>query len=217
MASTNITAIAAQINEQHALAQQHAETAIEHARRAGLLLLEAKAQLEHGNWLSWLEANTQVSARSAQRYMRVAQGKPMPIRALKCDTVSHLDSTDLPARARASIRRVAGDYDSIVQRFEAGDIATPVELDQLDVNLRQLFVDVGAIIEQATFDRDADALATVSMEMARIELALMAFRRTQRQATAFADRIHQTLRKKFGHKVVDDLIGASKYSGGDRA
>ena len=77
---------ASQINELHALAQSHAEEAIDSACRAGELLLQVKAELAHGEFLTWLELNCSVSARQAQRYMRAAQGKPLPIRAIKCDT-----------------------------------------------------------------------------------------------------------------------------------
>jgi hypothetical protein len=49
------------------------------AINAGQKLKVAKAQLGHGEWLPWLEANTPVSARTAQRWMQLhtaqAQGK----------------------------------------------------------------------------------------------------------------------------------------------
>ena len=85
---TGIQAYAAGINRHHQQAQAHASRAIEHAIEAGKLLLQAKAQLPHGQFLSWLEANCQVSARQAQRYMRAAQGRPLGRR--KNDTVSHM-------------------------------------------------------------------------------------------------------------------------------
>lgn len=88
--------IAAQIRAEHQLAQQHAETAIEHARRAGALLLQVKDALAHGAWLPWLSDHCELSARQAQRYMRAAQGKPTTPRLIKSDTSSHL--TAPPAR-----------------------------------------------------------------------------------------------------------------------
>jgi hypothetical protein len=39
----------------------------------GALLLEAKAQVEHGEWLPWLKAQTGFSERSAQNYMAAAK------------------------------------------------------------------------------------------------------------------------------------------------
>jgi hypothetical protein len=63
--------LAAQINEAHKLAREHAESAIDHAFRAGDLLIEAKGKVQHGHWLPWLRENVQFSERSAQAYMRL--------------------------------------------------------------------------------------------------------------------------------------------------
>ncbi|OUM01653.1 DUF3102 domain-containing protein [Variovorax sp. JS1663] len=74
--------IASDINRHHELACLRADEAINHAAEAGKLLLEVKAALKHGEWLPWLEENIFVSARQVQRYMQVAQGRPLPLRAL---------------------------------------------------------------------------------------------------------------------------------------
>jgi hypothetical protein len=47
------------------------------------MLLEAKAQLKHGEWLPWLSENFDLTRRTASTYMRLANGKP----------ISHLDAT----------------------------------------------------------------------------------------------------------------------------
>lgn len=87
--------VAAEINRHHGLAVARAGEAIQHVIAAGKLLLEVKAALPHGQFGEWMEANLQVSARQAQRYMAAAQGKAIPSRALgnqdrKNDTVSYL-------------------------------------------------------------------------------------------------------------------------------
>lgn len=86
------TTIASEINQHHAIAQAKAGEAIHHAKEAGRLLLEVKAALPHGEFGKWLEQNITVSVRQAQRYIAVAEGKQVPIRALasKSDTVSYL-------------------------------------------------------------------------------------------------------------------------------
>ncbi len=84
--SMDIQTYAADINHHHQQAQQHAAKAIDHAIEAGKLLLKVKAELPHGQFLAWLEANIAVSARQARRYMQAAQGKPL----IKTDTVSNL-------------------------------------------------------------------------------------------------------------------------------
>lgn len=69
--------LAAQINSEHASGLDNARSAVEHARRAGELLLQAKQRLRHGEWLPWLETNCpDVSARSATGYMQVARHPP---------------------------------------------------------------------------------------------------------------------------------------------
>ena len=54
-------ALAIEIRAQHLLARQAADTAIDHARRAGMLLLQAKAALDHGEWLPWLAEHCALS------------------------------------------------------------------------------------------------------------------------------------------------------------
>lgn len=51
--------------------------ALDHYRRAGELLIEAKQAVTHGEWSDWLAANVRrASERSAQRYMRLAKHWP---------------------------------------------------------------------------------------------------------------------------------------------
>jgi hypothetical protein len=82
-----------EINRLHGLAQVSASDAVEYAKQAGLLLVEVKNKLKHGQFLSWINDNLSVSVRQAQRYMDVANGKPVAIRSLagKYDTMSHLE------------------------------------------------------------------------------------------------------------------------------
>ena len=46
---------------------------VEHYRRAGELLIEAKEGVPHGEWGAWLEDNFALNASTAQRYMRLAR------------------------------------------------------------------------------------------------------------------------------------------------
>jgi hypothetical protein len=54
----------------------------------GQKLIAAKAEVEHGEWLRWLKTEFGWNARTAQRYMQVAQAF-----STKCDTVSYLGLT----------------------------------------------------------------------------------------------------------------------------
>lgn len=66
-----LMSLAAGINREHNLAEQMAKSAIEHALKAGELLIQAKAQCKHGGWLPWLEGSLDIGARQAQKYMRL--------------------------------------------------------------------------------------------------------------------------------------------------
>jgi hypothetical protein len=68
--------LVADINEQHKLFNSCTEKAIDHAIRCGLLLLQAKETVKHGEWGNWLKANIKFSERQAQNYMRVASRLP---------------------------------------------------------------------------------------------------------------------------------------------
>lgn len=70
----NLSMLPEQINAEHEAAFGKAREALDHARRAGELLIEAKAKVGHGKWLPWIEANCRFSESKAQRYIRLAEG-----------------------------------------------------------------------------------------------------------------------------------------------
>src|SRR5262245_8311082 len=69
--------LAQQINGAHAAAQHSLRASVEHAIRAGELLIEAKRTIKsatgHGSWTTWLAENVEFSERLAQSYMRLAR------------------------------------------------------------------------------------------------------------------------------------------------
>lgn len=77
-----------EINTEHRLARESAESAIQHARRCGQLLLQKKSELQHGQFAEWVTANCEFSYRSARAYMRVAAlqnetGSTLPLSSLR--------------------------------------------------------------------------------------------------------------------------------------
>lgn len=68
-----LESIAEEINAAHGMVGSLALSSLDHARQAGLLLIAARKKIDHGGWLPWLEANTSVPERTAQRYMRIAK------------------------------------------------------------------------------------------------------------------------------------------------
>ena len=72
-ASNSLADLAARIRAEHEAATAFLKSGLERAINAGNLLIEAKAQLAHGQWLPWLAEHCQMSERTAQAYMRVAR------------------------------------------------------------------------------------------------------------------------------------------------
>ena len=73
--TTVSTSLAAEINREHEQCEQAFTSAVEHAIRCGELLEEAKAQVQHGEWLPWLADHFAASERTARGYMRLAANR----------------------------------------------------------------------------------------------------------------------------------------------
>jgi hypothetical protein len=69
----SLSQLATQSNAEHAQAETTLRAGLEHARNAGRLLLPAKEQCQHGEWLPWLKDNVRFSERTARAYMTVAR------------------------------------------------------------------------------------------------------------------------------------------------
>ena len=114
IATNDLAQLAKVINREHDLACQAIRTGLEHALTAGDLLQQAKAKVQHGDWLAWLEANCTVSERTAQAYMRLAREWPrlsdpkaqrvadLPLRQVLA-LVAEPRSEEAPQSARAEI------------------------------------------------------------------------------------------------------------------
>lgn len=72
LAGLELPALAARAQIEHQAVVLHAQSTILHAIRAGNLLDAIKLRLKHGDFLLWVEEHCGVSARQAQRYMKVA-------------------------------------------------------------------------------------------------------------------------------------------------
>lgn len=67
------TTIVPEIQRHHTAATAAASTAIHHAIEAGRLLIEVKAQLQHGAFGQWVERDCGIGYRTARRYMQAAE------------------------------------------------------------------------------------------------------------------------------------------------
>jgi hypothetical protein len=73
--SNSLADLAARINTAHEAAAAALKSSVIHAMQAGDLLIEAKKQVGHGEWLPWLKANFAFSDRTARLYMQVARSR----------------------------------------------------------------------------------------------------------------------------------------------
>lgn len=71
----SLPALASEINREHEAAERAINDSLQHARRCGELLNEAKAspEIKHGEWQAWVEDNFAASYRTAAGYMRIAK------------------------------------------------------------------------------------------------------------------------------------------------
>ena len=68
---------AARIRAEHEACGAALKRGLQHAAAAGNMLIEAKAQLKHGEWLPWLRNHCGIPERTARRYMEIAGGGPL--------------------------------------------------------------------------------------------------------------------------------------------
>jgi hypothetical protein len=70
------------------------QNALARAIEAGMLLIQAKAKYgQHGVWKSWLNANCELSERTAQRYMKLAEGRNKLEQIMKSKNATMADLT----------------------------------------------------------------------------------------------------------------------------
>lgn len=74
-ASNSLADLAGRIVIEHQAVSTALKDGVRHAITAGELLIEAKAQLQHGQWLPWLGQHCTISERTAQLYMRCARNR----------------------------------------------------------------------------------------------------------------------------------------------
>lgn len=94
-APTSLDTLALEIMAAHRAALGASASALDHGRHAGDLLIQAKKQLRHGEWLRWVSANCDLSIRMMQVYMQIARGwsRLEELRNAYPDTYLHLDIT----------------------------------------------------------------------------------------------------------------------------
>jgi hypothetical protein len=100
---SDLDGLAQQIKSEYGQMMAACRAGVEHARRMGELLCQAKDRMAHGQWHGWLESNFGFTDRTAQRWMRLAARWPEI--AAKCDSVSDLTVT----KALAQLANTSGE------------------------------------------------------------------------------------------------------------
>jgi Protein of unknown function (DUF3102) len=109
---------AGKINSEHSKFLDAYRATWQHALRVGSLLVEAKAEVGHGNWGAWVEENCAFSDRTARDYMRIARHRERVEELLKSAGSADLSIqgvlrelaapvSNIPTRERVILKRAS--------------------------------------------------------------------------------------------------------------
>jgi hypothetical protein len=116
----------------------------------GLVLLEAKRQIAHGNWIEWLEANTPNTRQDATRRMRIAESFLAGLSKSKWNT-------RVPFETATQIL-----FDNFAEMLSA-DAASPMD------ESNPVFAAVAQYVDGRSYRALADALPKPRMGGARVK------------------------------------------------
>jgi hypothetical protein len=129
--SNSLAVLAARIQQEHAACASALQRGLDHAVAAGKLLIEAKAQIPHGQWLAWLRDHCKIPVRTAQRYMEVApyaaEIKNDKLAHLTGDAVSALAAPRPPDQAETEEELMAWGRERLNAPFTESDVEALVE------------------------------------------------------------------------------------------
>jgi len=73
IAPPTLDKLATRINAEHHACENAARSAVLHAHNVGRMLLQAKSEMSHGKWRTWMADHLKFSERTAQRYMLIGE------------------------------------------------------------------------------------------------------------------------------------------------
>ena len=122
--SNSLTDLAARIKAEHEAVSVALKDSVRHAIAAGEMLIEAKEQLKHGQWLPWLNEHCTISERTAQLYMRTARNRE----AIEANAQS---VADLTLNEAAALLAMSSDMKKLLEfAKEASKLTDPEEFFQ---------------------------------------------------------------------------------------
>lgn len=122
-----IQTLAAEINILHEEAERHANMAVVYAARCGAKLIEAKDNVAHGEWQSWVTTNCKVKRSQAQKYMSLAREMPELLQ------INYQSTGNLPGIDNAIALLSADDETKalVQKKLDAGQSVSVKEIERL--------------------------------------------------------------------------------------
>lgn len=115
--------LASNINEKQRQINNHQADMINLAAETGVLLTKAKAQVKHGEWSAWVDANTCVGRKQASKYMKLSDNEPL---LSNVPSTRHLTSIDSAISYIASEKKRL-DAPKSVKAKSSPEVETPAE------------------------------------------------------------------------------------------
>src|ERR1700722_5999436 len=115
--SNSLADLAARISAEHPSVSTHLKESLRHSIAAGALLLEAKAQVPHGQWLPWLRDHCSISERTAQLYIRTGKNR--------AELENRNDVADLTINEAMALLALASDIQALFRFFKELEGASP--------------------------------------------------------------------------------------------
>jgi hypothetical protein len=152
--SNSLADLAARIKAEHEAAGAAIKKGLQHSIAAGALLVEAKDQVPHGQWLQWIKEHCGMPERTARLYMRLARHR---------NEIGNV--ADLTVRGAIDLlARSKDEADATAEAFELLDMAGAelVELEKF-----KLLVDGGISPTPAMADQFKQHLADALIHLFR--------------------------------------------------
>jgi hypothetical protein len=150
MPAYNLVNLADQIRAAHVACEGAFQAGLDHAIKAGEMLLRAKARVPHGRWTSWVEEHCEITARLAQKYMQVAREWP---------ELQRRNDPNTPRVAASSFRQalavIADNGTTARQVVEAAPAAIGELLDYADAHGRHQTLGEALVSQRRERDRQA--------------------------------------------------------------
>lgn len=167
-APLDLDTLCRRIESEHKAALRCATSSLEHARQVGCYLAQAKRQVGHGGWLSWLERSVSFDRFRAAEYMRVAEHWP-EIEAQMCN--------DRTFGLRAALKYLAEPWETPADSdeemsLEAAQAIVDLAQESVEEAEEQLEEEAATERERTSADRETAVLDYCARAVARLRKRL---------------------------------------------